>query len=1011
VNVKGEEVMRKSVLTAAVSTAALAATFVGAPACAQSTAAALANESDSQTAALATGGAQATASAAVDANAPPADTSSSGQSPAETIVITGFRGSLRKSIQLKRESIGLRDSIVAEDIGKFPEANVADSLQRIPGVILGRDGGAGSNEGQTVAIRGLGPEFVVTTLNGAPVRTTSSGSIGTSSRAFNYDVFPSELFGRVDVYKSPLAGLEEGGIGGNVDLQTPRPFDNSGRVIRYTAQGNYNTQSKKWRPRGSLILSDTWGNFGALLGVAYAQNVNDRSGFQSTGGYNTSALGSRPFHGTVPGNTSGPFQFELDLDSPLANFGGLTRSQIANAFLPRFYRVYASTDERERLGFVGSLQYKSDRFEASVDGIYSKLTDQMDEFTFGVPVRSSRTVPGSTSAPGTGTNSGIIPLDVHIDQYNNLYGTFGNTSILTESFFRDFRTKFKYGIARAAYHVTPRMTLSAQGGLSDSDAWQSGNRVVSNIFGITTTYDPTVNISYPTISSPVDFTNPANFRSPSLNFGLSREKDKVKSARTMLDWSPIDSGDRLLSFKVGGSYVSSTKQRSQQDGSAIARALSLPGGGTFASNPSGVFQYMDPFVQNGALENGGNPGYPSEFATFPRSFVMDTLAANASNRQAPVQLNSAYKAEEVVKSVFLEANAKVPIGGHELRADVGVRYADSKTHINNYTNIGGVFTPAERNGGYHNFLPSATLAFDVTPKLVWRAAAGKTITRAALNDIAGGIVVPNVFNNAITVGNPDLRPQRANTYDTDLEWYFAPGGLLSVGVFKKDIFDRPTPVVQEIPFSEAGLPASAFSCAAWGGSTGTCSDAALAALTSNPTIFRTIVVNQQELKLKGLELAYQQNFTFLPKPFDGLGITASFTRITQKQQGFNFVLTNGDVITLQSVPKYTYSVTAFYEKGPFSIRGSYNFRAKTPFLSQTNTGNNEAGYFAEQGYLDATVSYKINRLVELRVDALNIANENTYNFFENPEQPNGRTHRDNSYFNGTTIAVGIRGRF
>lgn len=1003
--------MRKSVLTAAVSTAALAATFVGAPACAQSTAAALANESDSQTAALATGGAQATASAAVDANAPPADTSSSGQSPAETIVITGFRGSLRKSIQLKRESIGLRDSIVAEDIGKFPEANVADSLQRIPGVILGRDGGAGSNEGQTVAIRGLGPEFVVTTLNGAPVRTTSSGSIGTSSRAFNYDVFPSELFGRVDVYKSPLAGLEEGGIGGNVDLQTPRPFDNSGRVIRYTAQGNYNTQSKKWRPRGSLILSDTWGNFGALLGVAYAQNVNDRSGFQSTGGYNTSALGSRPFHGTVPGNTSGPFQFELDLDSPLANFGGLTRSQIANAFLPRFYRVYASTDERERLGFVGSLQYKSDRFEASLDGIYSKLTDQMDEFTFGVPVRSSRTVPGSTSAPGTGTNSGIIPLDVRIDQYNNLYGTFGNTSILTESFFRDFRTKFKYGIARAAYHITPRMTLSAQGGLSDSDAWQSGNRVVSNIFGITTTYDPTVNISYPTISSPVDFTNPANFRAPSLNFGLSREKDKVKSARTVLDWSPIDSGERLLSFKVGGSYVSSTKQRSQQDGSAIARALSLPGGGTFASNPSGVFQYMDPFVQNGALENGGNSGYPSEFATFPRSFVMDVLAANASNRQAAVQLNSAYKAEEVVKSVFLEANAKVPIGGHELRADVGVRYADTKTHINNYTNIGGVFTPAERNGGYHNFLPSATLAFDVTPKLVWRAAAGKTITRAALNDIAGGIVVPNVFNNAITVGNPDLRPQRANTYDTDLEWYFAPGGLLSVGVFKKDIFDRPTPVVQEIPFSEAGLPASAFSCAAWGGSTGTCSDAALAALTSNPTIFRTIVVNQQELKLMGLELAYQQNFTFLPKPFDGLGITASFTRITQKQQGFNFVLTNGDVITLQSVPKYTYSVTAFYEKGPFSIRGSYNFRAKTPFLSQTNTGNNEAGYFAEQGYLDATVSYKINRFVELRVDALNIANENTYNFFENPEQPNGRTHRDNSYFNGTTIAVGIRGRF
>jgi iron complex outermembrane receptor protein len=943
---------------------------------------------------------------------PAADAEPQGAASDSEIIVTGFRRSLSEAIELKRESTGLRDSIVAEDIGKFPEANVADSMQRIPGVILSRDGSAGSNEGQRVEIRGLGAEFVQTTLNGAPVRTTSSGSIGTSSRAFNYDVFPSELFGRVDVYKSPLASLEEGGIGGNVDLQTPRPFDSNGRVIRYAAQANYNTQSKEWRPRGSLLVSDTWGNFGALFGVAYAQNVNDRSGFQSTGGYNTSALGRRPFYQPAPPpNTSGPFQFELNLDSPLANFGSLTRSQVENAFLPRFYRVYASTAERERLGFVGSLQYKSDRFEASIDGIYATLQDEMDEFTFGVPVRSTRTVPGSTSAPGTGTNSGIIPLDVQIDEYNNLYGTFGNTSILTESFFRDFQTKFKYGIARAAYDITDTIKLSAQASLNESDAWQSGNRVVSNIFGITTTFDPTVDITYPTITSPVDFTSPANFASPSLDFSLSREIDTVKSARTVLDWDLFDDVDRALSFRLGASYVSSTKERTQQNGSAIARALGLPDGGTFASNPAGVFQYMDPFVQSGALNNGGNPGYPSQFATFPRAFVMDILAANESNRQAPVQLSSAYKAEETVKSVFLEANLRIPIAGRELRANLGMRYSDTATHIDNYTGVGGVFTPAERMGGYENFLPSASLAFDITPDLILRAAAGKTVTRAALNDIAGGIVIPNVFSNQITVGNPDLRPQVAMTYDAAIEWYFAPGALLSVGVFKKDITDRPTGVIEDIPFAAAGVPASSFSCAAWGGSTNTCSDAALAALTPDPRIRRTIVVNQDRLELKGLEVAYQQNFTFLPEPFDGLGVTASFTKIKQEQAGFNFVLTTGEVITVQSVPDYTYSVTAFYEKGPFSIRGSYNYRAKTDFAPQTNTGNDEVGHFAPQGYLDATVAYKINSLIELRVDALNITNENVYLYYENPNSPNNLTHRDNSYFNGTTISFGVRGRF
>lgn len=936
---------------------------------------------------------------------------------AQEIVVTGFRRSLAQGLALKREAVGIRDSIVAEDIGKFPEANVADSLQRIPGVILSRDGGAGTNEGQRVAIRGLSSDFVVTTLNGAPVRTTSAGSVGSSSRAFNYDVFPSELFGRVDVYKSPLANLEEGGIGGNVDLQTPRAFDSSGRVMRYTAQYSYNDQSHKWRPRGSLIVSDHWGNFGVLFGAAYAKTVNERSGFQSTGGYNSSALGRRPYYASatnpVPSNTSGPFQFELNLDSPLANFGNLTRAQIANALLPRFYRVYTSNTERERMGFVGSVQYKDDRFEASVDGIYSKLTDQMDEFTFGVPVRNSRTVAGSTSTPGTGTNSGIIPLDVKIDQYNNLYGTFGNTSIIGESFFRNFETRFSYGIARAKYDVSDTLTLQAQGSIAKSRAWQSGNRIVNNIYGITTTYDPTGNVSYPTITSPTSFTDPANFRDPGLNFSLQREDDTVKSLRSVLDWTAVDTGDSSIAFKLGGSYVSSIKDRTTQDGSSIARAVPLPNGGTFASSGNGVFQYMDPFLQYGTLNNGGNAGYPSNFATFSRSFVMNTLQANQSNRQAAQQRNATYTAEERVTSAFFETTFKTMIGGHELRGNAGIRYSDTKTIIDNFSNVGGVFTPNNRTGGYSNWLPSASLAFDVTPKLLVRGSIGSTVTRGALNDIAGSIVVPNVFSNAVTVGNPDLRPQTATTYDAVLEWYFAPGALLSVGLFEKDITDQPVAVVEDVPFAAAGLDPSYFSCAAFGGPTGTCTLAQINTLTNNnPRILRTIVQNAGKLKLRGLEAAYQQNFTFLPKPFDGLGVTSSFTLIKQEQTGidYNFPLTNGTVIQLQSVPKYTYSITGYYEKGPFSLRGSYNYRSRTGG-AQRNTGNNEILYFASQAYLDATVALKLNDYVELRVDALNLTNENTFQLFENPQNPNGQTHRDNSYFNGRTFSFGVRGKF
>src|SRR5687767_2641866 len=236
------------------------------------------------------------ASSEAPASAPAESQNTAGSAGAlEEVVVTSFRESLAAGIELKREAVGVRDSIVAEDIGKFPEQNVAESLQRIPGVFLSRDGA--SNEGQRISIRGLGSEYSVTTINGAPVRTTSSQNVGTSTRDFNFDVFPSELFGRVDVYKTPQASLEEGGIAGNVDLQTPRPFDSSERVIRYGGAYNYNSQSEEWTPRGSLLVSDTWGNFGALLGVAYAKNINERSGFQSTGSYNTSALGSRPYTG------------------------------------------------------------------------------------------------------------------------------------------------------------------------------------------------------------------------------------------------------------------------------------------------------------------------------------------------------------------------------------------------------------------------------------------------------------------------------------------------------------------------------------------------------------------------------------------------------------------------------------------------------------------------------------------------------------------------------------------
>jgi TonB-dependent receptor len=946
------------------------------------------------------------------------DPPTSGESSEELdeVVVSGFRESLAQGIQLKREAVGVRDSIVAEDIGKFPEMNVAESLQRIPGVFMNREGA--SNEGQRIFLRGLGSQYTVTTVNGMPVRTTSGslGNVGSSTRDFNYDVFPSELFSRADVYKTPLANLEEGGIAGNVDLQTPRPFDYNERVIRYSGAANYNTQSEETTPRGSLLLSDTWGNFGALIGVAYAENVSDRSGFQSTGGYNSSTI-SRPFYylpnGTrrptagsgVPANTTGPFNFELNLADPRTNLGSYTAAEVNAAFLPRFYRIYASNNERQRLGTTTSLQYKTEKLDVSLDAVFAELVDQTDEFTWGVPVRNSITVPGSTAVAGSGTNSGLVPVDVHIDEFNNLYGTFANSSFLTESFYRDSETKFSYGVLRGAYDFTDGLKLSAWLNASESKAWYTENRIVSNLFGVESTFDPTADVTYPTISTPVDIMNTALYSAPTNNFFLNREIDKEETARIQLDWAMGNWAGIEWSTLVGGSRVSTTKEVTRQDGSANARSVPLPGGGTFASLGNGVFALMDPSVPGGRLDNGGNAGYPSTFPTFSRSFVMNDMDANASNKAAPVQLNQAFTAEEVVTAGFVEIKGDTDIAGHGLRGNFGVRYVDTETLIDNYQSIGaGQFGPAHIEGGYDNLLPSASLAFDITSDLVLRASASKTITRAALPLIASGTRVPSIFNHNITVGNPNLGPEEAKSFDTSLEWYFSKGGVLSVGAFRKDIEGTARAVNDTVTLGETGLPDSAFDANAFGYGIG-------GDIPDSEVLTRTINTNTgPAVKLKGLEFAYQQSFTFLPAPFDGLGALFSYTKIDAK--GNNFTTSEGRVVVIPPVPEDSYSATAYYEKGPFTMRAMYNYRSRSGPAS-TNTLNDQIPYFAATGYLDATVSYKLTKSLELRLDAQNLTEEYTYIFYEDPDgsSGNGSSRRDNSVAYGRTISLGIRGNF
>ncbi|MFP5391571.1 MAG: TonB-dependent receptor [Gammaproteobacteria bacterium] len=909
--------------------------------------------------------------------------------PVASVVVAGFRSSLQKALNLKQQAIAVRDSIVAEDIGKFPEANVAESLQRVPGVILNRDEASG--EGQRISIRGLPTDYTVTTLNGAPVNTTSTSTIGSAARGFNYDVFASELFGRIDFYKSPLAELPEGGMGGVVDLQSPRPFDNPKRTIRYALTESYNTMSKKADPMGFALYSNTWDKWGVLIGASHSSSVNNRSGFEATGGYNSSFAGSQ---NPVKGN----FAVALDYDSPRTNLGGYSREQVDHALLPRIYRFFGSSNERTRDGLVSSLQFKDASFNVSLDTMYSKLKNSRDEVYYGILIRNSKTTNRSAPAGQTG-NSGIIPLDVKIDPGSNLLtGTFGNTSYSSGVTFAEDETKFGYTALNGQWKATSKLTLTSQISYNESKALSYQDTLSGQIFGVDSTIDYGSDHVYPSLSSPVDYTDPNNFQGFSIGTGWTRETDKGKQGRLVADWDYDLPGQWTGHLKAGAVYVETRKDINKRNGTA-GMATKLNGLGN-----AGVRAAMTSTLPVDNLDMGA--GWPREFGTFTRDFTystFDPLAYNTPDAFTPAQ---SFTATEKISTGFIQSDFRGQVAGRELRLNAGVRYSRTDLDIDNFkkTGAGGAYLPNQEHGSYSNVLPSVSAAFDVTDSLMWRASWGKTISRASLSIIAAQTVIPNMFDNTATAGNPNLRPQQSKNIDTSLEWYFQPGGVLSAALFKKELTDATVSSTTNTTFGALGLPDTSLGAIF--------QDAQGRVDPGLPMTLRTYN-NAGKQTLKGFELAYQQAFTFLPEPFKGLGGLASYTHIDPFNSA-KWITNGGREIEVNSVPKYAYSVTTYYERGPLAMRLSYNYKGRSLHGDNPkNNGDDLIRWRAARGYLDGNISYKINENLELRLDALNLSNTLAYDYFEDATGQYGsgrKTRMDYAKYDGRTIKIGIRGK-
>lgn len=422
----------------------------------------------------------------------------------DAVTVTGYRQSLQKSLDEKRYSTEQVDAIYAEDIGKFPDQNLAESLQRIAGVSIDREGG----EGQRISIRGLGSDFTRVRLNGLEaLATAGNGSSGVNrSRGFDFNTFASELFSQVKVNKTQSAQMDEGSLGSTVDLRGSRPFDFDGFQASASAQAGYSELAKDYDPRVSALVSNTWADdrFGALLSASYSKrnvyeegynpvrwehgnhrnsnqsnaNNNGTYGFCSPAGYDPQTP-RNPLANETPAGTGSQSNQDRNngwgsygisathcgtgIERPAATAGNIAAYETAtNAWIPRYPRYIRTAHEIERLGVTGALQFRiSDHTLLSFDAMYSQLDKDQREDSLGANLHRAANLGGKTQ---------IVVREAEVDAQNRLvYGVFDNVDFRTESSQIQESTKFQQYSLNLDHHFNDAVKLEAQVGHSSSD--------------------------------------------------------------------------------------------------------------------------------------------------------------------------------------------------------------------------------------------------------------------------------------------------------------------------------------------------------------------------------------------------------------------------------------------------------------------------------------------------------------------------------------------------------------
>ncbi|SFK15160.1 TonB-dependent receptor [Caulobacter sp. UNC279MFTsu5.1] len=925
------------------------------------------------------------------------------------VVVTGFRASLANALDIKRRENDLVDVIKAQDIADFPDLNLAESLQRVPGVSIDRDGG----EGRTITVRGLGPDFTVVRLNGLEALATTGGKDGSGGanrgRQFDFSIFASELFNSVTVRKSTSAINEEGSLGAIIDLQASRPFDFSGPAMSMGAKIGWNDLSRKKDPRFTFLASNRWdtgiGEVGALISVAYAERKTLEEG-SSTGRWENPSVANNsatafPCTGAAYNPVSGPPLTCAQIGTVV---GGTTPTTAAaagtanNLWHPRIPRYGRLQYDQKRLGVTGSLQWRpTENSTLTLDGLLAKFTNNRDETYLEVISfsRSGAGLPQTDVVNFTADDKGHLikgafdDVDARVEyRHDDLKTEFNQFTLTYDTKFGDAgHLNLVYGQSRSIQDNPVQTTFSFD--RYNSDGYS---------------YDYSADDKLPSFNYGFDPTNPANFAYSASNANgdasllrlrPSKAVNTFKTFRADVDYEILDG----FKLRYGGDYkeygFSSWEKRLFSRNLAATgttftaeAGFPLPAGVTVAD----VSRLITGFGRGLDLPSGVPTSWIApDLDKLKKTIGYDCNCINANGdfRLSVLnQLGALRAITEKDTAFYIQGDFDYDIFNIPVRGNIGVRYVKTEQSATGHYNAGNtvVSTPtpfgalSEQvatdavqtvNREYTNTLPALNISAQPMENVFIRFAAAKVMTRPQLPNLTPGFTAMSQSNQTLTRGNPDLDPMLANNLDLSFEWYPDKETLLSAGFFQKDIKSYIQQTAEVMPWSETGLPSSLLS----NGNT-----------TATPFTVTT-QINSPGGKLRGFELSAQRPFTFLPAPFDKFGAIVNYTHV---KSDIDYIIkspTFGGTPRVQTAPAVlvtqplvnlspdAFNATLYYENGPFKARISGSYRdAYLIQVAPSATNNNDVRIKEKTFNLDSQVSYELGKFT-VTLEAINLTDQ------------------------------------